>query len=125
MGCVYTPNTGRFCYERTPDGALEPTLSSFRIVAGSAPRLKNQWSRLEVISTDGQSQARMRFYLHHTDVGGFGLFARGTESIDERHVFDCNVEGGLMSCIDHEYGMMNGQPWCTATHGDEFRGVTP
>ena len=112
-GCVYTPNTGRFCYERRPDGSLEPTMSSFRIVAGYSG-LQNQWSRLEVISTDGQTRAGMRFQLHHADVGGLRLFSLGTKSIDERHMFDCDVQGGLMSCIDQEYAVMYGQPWCNA-----------
>ena len=121
MTCAYTQDSGRFCYERTSSGAFEPTFSSFQIKPGIFRPQKDEWSRLLVLSTDGQSAAKLRLSLHHVDAdsGFFGLGA-GEQAIDEMHDFDCRIQGNHMLCIDNERGSIYGRPWCDATHRDDF-----
>ncbi len=119
--CLYTEDSGRFCYQQTGNGPYEPIFSSFRI----DPRLyrgqRNESSKLLVISTDGQDNATLRLSLHHEDPRGivFG-FGFGSEAIDEAHEFRCRIDASRMLCVDHESGKLSGQPWCDATHDDEF-----
>ena len=123
-GCVYTHDSGRFCYQRGADGNYVPSFSSLRLAPGLYGTQTDEWSRLELVSTDGVASMRMRFLLHHSDNAGVFPFLFSTPSaIDETHEFSCRVEGDTMHCTDQELGLMGGQPWCDATHIDEFRRV--
>lgn len=122
-GCVYTQDSGRFCYQRTASGDFEPTFSSLRLRPGLYGNQADEWSRVEVLSTDGVDSMRIRFLLHHSDAGGALPFFSTRESIDETHELSCTVTGDTMSCEDQEYGRLGGQPWCVALHNDEFRKV--
>ncbi|MGC1677595.1 MAG: hypothetical protein WA740_08680 [Candidatus Binataceae bacterium] len=122
-GCVYTQDSGRFCYQRTASGDFEPTFSSLRLKPGLYGNQADQWSRVEVLSTDGVDSMRMRFLLHHSDVGNALPFFSTRESIDESHQLSCTVAGATMRCEDQEYGRLGGRPWCVALHNDEFRRV--
>lgn len=123
-GCVYTHDSGRFCYQRGADGNYVPSFSSLRLAPGLYGTQTDEWSRLELVSTDGVAAMRMRFLLHHSDNAGFFPFLFSTPSaIDETHQFSCRVEGDTMHCTDQEFGQMGGQPWCDATHIDEFKRV--
>jgi hypothetical protein len=82
-----------------------------RIGAGPFQAQTGQWSRLEVLSTDGQSSARMRFILQHVALCGV---------IDETHEFNCAIKGNRVQCFDRESAKMGGRPWCNATRQDEF-----
>ncbi len=124
VGCEYTQDSGGFCYKRDAAGKFEPTFSSLRINPGLYGNMGDQWSRLEVLSTDGVSTARMRFLLHHGGSAGpvipfFGALGGGGV-IDETHDFTCRVDGNRMQCTDHENGRFDGEPWCEADHLDEF-----
>jgi hypothetical protein len=123
-GCVYTQDSGRFCYQRTAAGEYAPTFSSLRLKAGLYGHQADEWSRVELLSTDGVAAMRMRFLLHHSDSAGvlpFGFSSR--EAIDETHELSCRVSGDTMYCEDRELGNLGGQPWCEAMHSDEFRRV--
>ena len=123
-GCLYTHDSGRFCYQRGADGNYVPSFSSLRLTPGMYGTQTEQWSRLELVSTDGVASMRMRFLLHHKEGGGFFpfLFSNPT-AIDETHEFSCRVEGDTMHCEDREFGRIAGQPWCDAAHLDEFKRV--
>ena len=122
-GCVYTQDSGRFCYQRTASGDFEPTFSSLRLKRGLYGNQSDQWSRVELVSTNGVDSMRMRFLLHHSDSGSVLPFFSTSESIDENHELSCTVAGATMRCEDQEYGRLGGQPWCVALHNDEFRRV--
>ena len=124
-GCVYTHDSGRFCYQRGADGNYVPSFSSLRLTPGLYGTQTEQWSRLELVSTDGVSSMRMRFLLHHKEEGGsfFGFVFSTPTAIDETHEFSCRVEGNTMHCEDREFGRIAGQPWCNAAHLDEFKRV--
>jgi hypothetical protein len=124
-GCLYTHDSGRFCYQRGADGKYVPSFSSLRLTPGLYGTQTEQWSRLELVSTDGVASMRMRFLLHHKEQGGsfFGLLFSTPTAIDETHEFSCRVEGDTMHCEDREFGRIAGQPWCNASHLDEFKRV--
>jgi hypothetical protein len=123
-GCVYTHDSGRFCYQRTPSGAYEPTFSSLRLKTGLYGRQSDEWSRVELLSTDGVDSMKMRFLLHHSDSASVIPFLFSSrEGILETHELTCQVSGDLMHCEDRELGDLDGQPWCEAMHIDEFRKV--
>ena len=77
-GCIYTHDSGRFCYQRGADGNYVPSFSSLRLTPGLYGTQTEQWSRLELVSTDGVASMRMRFLLHHEEAGGsfFGFVFR-------------------------------------------------
>jgi hypothetical protein len=120
-GCIYTHDSGRFCYQRGADGNYAPSFSSLRLSRLYGTQ-SEQWSRLELVSTDGVSSMRMRFLLHHKEGGILG-FLFGSTAIDETHEFSCRVYGDTMHCEDSEFGRIAGQPWCSAAHLDEFKRV--
>jgi hypothetical protein len=122
-GCVYTQDSGRFCYQQTPGGDFEPTFSSLRLKSGLYGTQTDEWSRVELLSTDGVDSMRMRFLLHHSDAGNALPFFSTRESIDETHELSCTVAGATMHCEDQEYGRLGGRPWCVALHNDEFQRV--
>jgi hypothetical protein len=124
-GCLYTHDSGRFCYQRGADGNYVPSFSSLRLTPGLYGTQTEQWSRLELVSTDGVASMRMRFLLHHKEAGGsfFGFVFSTPTAIDETHEFSCRVEGDTMHCEDREFGRIAGQPWCDAAHLDEFKRV--
>jgi hypothetical protein len=124
-GCLYTHDSGRFCYQRGADGNYVPSFSSLRLTPGLYGTQTEQWSRLELVSTDGVTSMRMRFLLHHKEAGGsfFGFVFSSPTAIDETHEFSCRVEGDTMHCEDREFGRIAGQPWCDAAHLDEFKRV--
>ncbi len=123
-GCVYTQDSGRFCYQRTAGGDFAPTFSSLRLKAGLYGHQSDEWSRVELLSTDGVAAMRMRFLLHHSDSASVIPFVFSAhEAIDETHELSCRVTGDTMYCEDHELGNLGGQPWCEAMHSDEFRRV--
>ncbi|MGH7781302.1 MAG: hypothetical protein ACREQR_15920 [Candidatus Binataceae bacterium] len=122
-GCVYTQDSGRFCYQRTASGDFEPTFSSLRLKPGMYGNQADQWSRVELVSTDGVDSMRMRFLLHHSDSPGGIPFLSANNAIDETHSLSCRVTGDTMRCQDDEVGHMYGSPWCEAMHSDEFRRV--
>ncbi|HUY28371.1 MAG TPA: hypothetical protein VMV27_13210 [Candidatus Binataceae bacterium] len=123
-GCVYTHDSGRFCYQRGAGGDYLPSFSSLRLAPGLYGRQSDEWSRLELVSTDGVDSMRMRFLLHHGESASVIPFLfSANEAIDETHEFSCRVAGDTMHCEDHEPGRLGGQPWCDATHIDEFRRV--
>jgi hypothetical protein len=124
-GCLYTHDSGRFCYQRGADGNYVPSFSSLRLTPGLYGTQTEQWSRLELVSTDGVASMRMRFLLHHKEEGGsfFGFVFSTPTAIDETHEFSCRVEGDTMHCEDREFGRIAGQPWCDAAHLDEFKRV--
>jgi hypothetical protein len=121
--CVYTQDSGRFCYQRTASGDFEPTFSSLRLKPGLYGNPTDEWSRVEVLSTDGVDSMRMRFLLHHSDAGNALPLFSTRSTIDETHELSCTVAGPTMHCEDQEYGRLGGQPWCVALHNDEFRRV--
>jgi hypothetical protein len=122
-GCVYTHDSGRFCYQRGADGNYVPSFSSLRLTPGLYGTQTEQWSRLELVSTDGVASMRMRFLLHHKEEGGsfLGFVFSTPTAIDETHEFSCRVEGDKMHCEDREFGRIAGHPWCDASHLDEFK----
>ena len=124
-GCLYTHDSGRFCYQRGADGNYVPSFSSLRLTPGLYGTQTEQWSRLELVSTDGVASMRMGFLLHHKEAGGsfFGFVFSTPTAIDETHEFSCRVEGDTMHCEDREFGRIAGQPWCDAAHLDEFKRV--
>jgi hypothetical protein len=124
-GCIYTHDSGRFCYQRGADGNYVPSFSSLRLTPGLYGTQTEQWSRLELVSTDGVASMRMRFLLHHKEEGGsfFGFVFSTPTAIDETHEFSCRVEGDTMHCEDREFGRIAGQPWCNAAHLDQFERV--
>src|SRR5579862_1514556 len=124
-GCLYTHDSGRFCYQRGANGNYVPSFSSLRLTPGLYGTQTEQWSRLELVSTDGVASMRMRFLLHHKEQAGsfFGLLFSTPTAIDETHEFSCRVAGDTMHCEDRELGRIAGQPWCDASHLDEFRRV--
>ena len=124
-GCLYTHDSGRFCYQRGADGNYVPSFSSLHLTPGLYGTQTEQWSRLELVSTDGVASMRMRFLLHHKEAGGsfFGFVFSTPTAIDETHEFSCRVEGDTMHCEDREFGRIAGQPWCDAAHLDEFKRV--
>jgi hypothetical protein len=124
-GCIYTHDSGRFCYQRGADGNYVPSFSSLRLTPGLYGTQTEQWSRLELVSTDGVASMRMRFLLHHKEAGGsfFGFVFSSPTAIDETHEFSCRVEGDTMHCEDREFGRIAGQPWCNAAHLDQFKRV--
>ena len=124
-GCRYTHDSGRFCYQRGADGKYVPSFSSLRLTPGLYGTQTEQWSRLELVSTDGVASMRMRFLLHHKEAGGsfFGFVFSNPTAIDETHEFSCRVEADTMHCEDREFGRIAGQPWCDAAHLDEFKRV--
>ena len=123
-GCVYTHDSGRFCYQRTASGDYQPTFSSLRLKAGLYGHQTNEWSRVELLSTDGVDSMRMRFLLHHGDRASMIPFLFSSHnSIDETHDLTCRVNGDTMHCQDRELGNLGGRPWCEAMHSDEFRRV--
>ena len=77
-GCIYTHDSGRFCYQRGADGNYVPSFSSLRLTPGLYGTQTEQWSRLELVSTDGVASMRMRFLLHHKEAGAsfFGFVFR-------------------------------------------------
>ena len=68
-GMLYTHDSGRFCYQRGADGNYVPSFSSLRLTPGLYGTQTEQWSRLELVSTDGVASMRMRFLLHHKEAG--------------------------------------------------------
>ena len=124
-GCLYTHDSGRFCYQRGADGNYVPSFSSLRLTPGLYGNQIEQWSRLELVSTDGVASMRMRFLLHHKEQGAslFGLTFTTPTAIDETHEFSCRVDGDTMHCEDREFGRIAGQPWCDASHLDQFKRV--
>jgi hypothetical protein len=102
-----------------------PSFSSLSLTPGLYGTQTEQWSRLELVSTDGVASMRMRFLLHHKEAGGsfFGFVFSTPTAIDETHEFSCRVEGDTMHCEDREFGRIAGQPWCDAAHLDEFKRV--
>src|SRR5690242_2840097 len=67
VGCVYTQDSGDFCYTRQADTSYKPAFSSLRLKQELYPN--QAWSRLEVVSTDERSSASMSFLLHHVEGG--------------------------------------------------------
>ncbi|MHB8384580.1 MAG: hypothetical protein ACYDC3_19850, partial [Candidatus Binataceae bacterium] len=122
-GCAYTHDSGRFCYQRTASGDFEPTFSSLRIKRGLYGNQSNEWSRVELVSTNGVDSMQMRFLLHHSDTAGVLPFFSSREAIDESHELSCIVAGDTMRCEDREIGHLGGRPWCEAMHSDDFQKV--
>lgn len=123
-GCLYTQDSGRFCYQRVAGGDYEPTFSSLRLKPGLYGVQNDEWSRVDLLSTDGVDSMKMRFLLHHdqsAQVIPFLFAARST--IDETHELNCTVHGDMMRCRDREFGRLSGVPWCIAIHNDEFHKV--
>ena len=123
-GCVYTQDSGRFCYQQTAERRLRADLFF------AAPEVGPVWN------PDRRMVAR-RAALYRR--GGFDADALSAASFRRRQRA-CRFSrlanrstkptsshapspAPRCSCEDQEYGRLGGQPWCVALHSDEFQRV--
>ena len=119
----WIPKTYRICYVRSGGGPFKPTISETGLIAAGR-YVRNARSRLEVLSTDGRTQATMRAFLHFDEDshGLFGLF-RQTGSVDELTHMNCEIDGGVMHVQGDMYGEWNRHPWSRVTWHADFSSV--
>jgi hypothetical protein len=119
----WIPKTYRICYVQTGSGPFKPTISETGILRTSVS-VRNARSRLDVLSTDGRTQATMRAYLHFDEDahGLFGLLS-GSGSVDELTHMNCAIEGAVMHVQANMYGEWNGRPWSRVTWHADFSSV--
>jgi hypothetical protein len=119
----WIPKTYRICYVQTGGGPFKPTISETGIIA-TGHAIRNPRSRLEVLATDGRTQATMRAYLHFDEdsQGLFGLFSQ-TGSIDELTHMNCEIDGAVMHVHGDMYGEWNGRPWSRVTWHADFSSI--
>jgi hypothetical protein len=119
----WIPKTYRICYTQTGGGPFKPTISETGIITNGRA-VRNARSRLEVLSTDGRTQARMRAYLHFDEDshGLFGLFSQ-TGSVDELTHMNCEIDGAVMHVQGDMYGEWNRRPWTRVTWHADFSSV--
>jgi hypothetical protein len=109
--CVIPPGTTRFCYIRTKGGRFEPLLFDGDVTPQWTARqqMTDLNYRLEILSTDGQSTARLRGRSHHVEFG--------KRTLDQTWEMNCRIAADRMYCRDRSDGTLNGQPWCfSKTH---------
>ncbi|HYL60881.1 MAG TPA: hypothetical protein VEU51_18590 [Candidatus Acidoferrales bacterium] len=119
----WIPKTYRICYVQSGRGPFKPTISETGLIANGRA-VRNARSRLEVLSTDGRTQATMRAYLHFDEDshGLFGLFSQ-TGSVDELTHMNCAIDGGVMHVQGDMYGEWNRRPWTRVTWHADFSSV--
>ncbi len=106
----WIPKTYRLCYKRVGDAPFRLTFTETGIEPNR--KITNAEGRVEVLSTDGQSYAQMRAYLHFDEFRSRGRSR--TFAVDEVTTLDCRIEEGRMRVQGKVYGTHNGNPWFSA-----------
>lgn len=117
----WTAKTYRLCYKRV---AGEPFRLTFT-ETGVAPNRKitNAEGRVGLLSTDGQSYAQMRAYLHFDEYRSRNRSMASTFAVEEITNLDCRIEGDRMRVQGAVYGTSEGAPWFRAHWHAVFRHV--
>lgn len=123
VGCIDPPGNSEFCYKRVGNGPFEPTFSSSRInsrwAAQAGKKISHETSRVEILSTDGTHEARLRTHGHHDELELWVILA----SIDDTNDLTCRIDGNHMHCLGQSHATLNGYPWCISTGRTNFTRV--
>ncbi len=110
---LWMPKTYMLCYRRVGNGPFQLTFTEAGV---EGTRIINTSGRLQLVSTDGRSYARMRAYLHFDEfhVHVFGWLSHSTFPVDEVTDLDCTIEPDGMRAMGIVYGERDGAPWFRA-----------
>ncbi|HYA34453.1 MAG TPA: hypothetical protein VEF03_02485 [Candidatus Binataceae bacterium] len=108
----WTAKTYRLCYKRVGTGPYELTFGE----TGTVPSEKIKYSkgRVDVISTDGTTQARMRAFLHFDEYPVGTNAGASTFSVDEVTMLDCRIVKDAMHVDAQVSGRREDAPWFRA-----------
>ncbi len=108
---LWMPKTYMLCYRRVGNGPFKLTFTEAG-VEGS--HIINTSGRLQLISTDGRSFAKMRGYLHFDEFRRPAVFGTSTFAVDEITDLQCTIEPDGMHASGLVYGERDGAPWFRA-----------
>jgi len=108
----WTAKTYRLCYKRVGTGPYELTFGE----TGTVPSEKIKYSkgRVDVISTDGTTQAKMRAFLHFDEYPVGANAGSSTFSVDEVTILDCRISKDAMHVDAQVSGRREDVPWFRA-----------
>jgi hypothetical protein len=113
----WTPKTYRLCYKRVGDGPYQLTFGETAVVASE--KIKYSRGRVDVLSTDGRSFARLRAFLHFDEY--YPHERRGsTFAVDEVTNLDCSISANQMTVRATVKGRREDEPWFDATWHTTF-----
>jgi hypothetical protein len=115
----------KLCYQRSGEGPFVPTfaLAGLDPESGSLstgvgrPVISDVTGRLQVLSTDGQRNAKMKAFLHFTE---FGPGSSELSSIDELTHLDARIEQNRMHVAARVYVESDRRPFCLITWHADF-----
>lgn len=108
---LWMPKTYLLCYRRVGNGPFKLTFTEAGVEGTS--RITNTTGQLRVVSTDGNSYATMRAFLHFDEFLP-GLFGPSTFAVDEETDLQCTIGPDGMHASGVVYGERNGAPWFRA-----------
>jgi hypothetical protein len=108
----WTPKTYRLCYKRVGDGPYQLTFGETGVVASE--KIKYSRGRVEIITTDGRSFARMRAFLHFDEYRAGVNFGGSTFAVDEVTMLECQIDGDQMRVSAEVDGRREDEPWFSA-----------
>jgi hypothetical protein len=117
----WTAKTYRLCYKRVGGEPFRLTFTEAGVV--SSRKITNAEGRIGLLSTDGQSYAQMRAYLHFDEYSSHNRSMARTFAVDEITNLDCRIKGDHMHVQGGVYGTSEGTPWFRAHWHAIFRHI--
>jgi len=106
--------TYRLCYRRLGNGPFQATFTEAGV---EGRRIINSSGRLNLLSTDGRSYAKMRGYLHFDEFSDSAApvwWGTSTFAVDEVTDLQCTIEPDGIHATGVVYGERDGEPWFRA-----------
>jgi len=111
---VWMRKTYRLCYRRVGNGPFRATFTEAGV---EGRRIINSSGRLNLVSTDGRSYAKMRGYLHFDELSDSAApiwWGTSTFAVDEVTDLQCTIEPDGIHATGVVYGERDGTPWFRA-----------
>jgi hypothetical protein len=103
--------TYRLCYRRLGNGPFQATFTEAGV---EGKRIIKSSGRLNLLSTDGRSYAKMRGYLHFDEFSDSAApvwWGTSTFAVDEVTDLQCTIEPDGIHATGVVYGERDGAPW--------------